>query len=48
MTHIDALATAFRALSSRQRANLLWHAEQGTTILCGEKANSWADGKGGG
>ena len=48
MTTIDALTTAFRALTRKQRANLLWHAENGTVICCGEDAFVWSDGNGGG
>ena len=29
---------AFAALTPEQQANLRWHAERGTKILCGKKA----------
>ena len=48
MDVIETLATAFRALSAEQRANLLWHAEAGTNVCCGEDANKFLDDKGGG
>lgn len=49
MSAHDTLVRAFRALNDEQRANLLWHADAGTPICCGE---SWglfvreADGAG--
>ena len=48
MNTINALADAFRALSAKQRANLLWHVGEGTKIMCGPKrCRTWADGTGG-
>ena len=49
MTPKQVLVQAFRALTPKQKSNLLWHAEQGTHICCGGSEWSWfADGKGGG
>lgn len=45
MTKRQAKATlvqCFRALTKRQRSNLLYHAKNKTKILCGEDANRWA------
>lgn len=36
------LVAAFRALTPRQRGNLLYHAERGTPIFCGDNAMRWA------
>ena len=48
MNHKAVLATAFKALTRAQKANLKWHVEQDTPICCGEMANRYLDGKGGG
>lgn len=45
---IRILRRAFAALTARQRANLRWHAEKGTPVLCGKNAYlyysaEWAD-----
>ena len=48
MTHIEVLTRAFRALTAEQRANLLWHVNAGTPILCGDQSDVWTDGNGGG
>ena len=48
MTTIEALATAFRALTRKQRANLLWHLEHKTPICCGKDSELYTDGEGGG
>lgn len=39
----EYLVQAFRGLPKRQRNNLLFHVEAGTAILCGNKANLWAN-----
>jgi len=44
---IDTLVTAFGGLTPTQRKRLLYHAERGTKILCGEKASFWEFENGG-
>lgn len=41
------LVAAFRALTPRQRGNLLHHANARTPILCGIDAMRWASDTGG-
>lgn len=36
---VAVLTKAFRALPAAKRARLLWHAEKGTPICCGEDAS---------
>jgi len=42
------LRRAFGALTDAQRERLAYHLERGTPILCGETADLYADGAGGG
>lgn len=42
------LVKAFRALDDEQRARLLRHAEKGTPICCGDKAEELYDPESGG
>ena len=44
----SALLKCFRALTPTQRKRLAWHAEQKTPVLCGDQADWFSDGKGGG
>ncbi len=41
------LDKCFSALSRRDRDRLLYHAENGTPILCGEDSEDFTDGAGG-
>jgi hypothetical protein len=40
------LARRFRNLPPRMQANLRWHVENGTEILCGGNAATYLDGDG--
>lgn len=46
--HVAVLVTAFARLSAPQRGRLAYHADNGTPILCGDKASMFTDGEGGG
>lgn len=44
----EILNATFARLTSRQRANIRWHLEHNTPVLCGTKASWYTDGKGAG
>jgi hypothetical protein len=45
--YVDGLIKCFRNLTPTQKARLEWHRQQGTKILCGDKADNWIAGKAG-
>ena len=48
MTVTDSLAICFARLNQSRLDRLEWHRKKGTRVLCGNKAGSYIDCKGGG
>ena len=41
MSVVEGLSECFKALSSREKSNLMFHFKRGTNIICGDDAHRW-------